>query len=292
MNLFIQDEIQIQPRRLTLTVGSKLEHTNITRNELEPSARLGWRPTESQTVWAAVSRSVHTPSVLERDIRYDAAVRNPPLTIIRQISEGNTESEEQIAYELGYRFQPASGFSLDATVFYNDLPEVQAFRQGTPFAEANPAPSHFVLPLFFDKNGLHGESHGVELAARWQAAEHWRLLAEYSYFEVNLDTMPGLTSFSSISPRHRFGVRSSFDLPRHWRLDLGVRYAGPRPGTTVSSYYVGDAQLVWFPDARWEFSVVGQNLLSHQHAEITPFALGSTVEIPMSFSATITWKFQ
>ncbi len=292
VNLFFQDEIQLQPHRLSLTVGSKIEHNNISQLELEPSIRLAWHPTEQQTAWAAISRSVHTPSVLERDIRYDAqVVRISPLTLARQISEGNTQSEVQIAYELGYRFQPATDFSLDATVFYNDLPTVQAFRQGTPFLETAPSPAHIVVPLIFDKTGLKGGSRGVELAARCQATEHWRLFAEYSYLEVKLNTMPGLTSFSSYTPRHRFGLRSSWDLPGNWQWDMGVRYASDRPGTTVPSYFVGDVQLAWRPNANWEFSVTGQNLFESQHAEIPPFALGSTVEIPTTVSAKITWRF-
>ena len=273
-------------------MGTKIEHNNVTGLELEPSVRLAWRAGEQQTVWAAVSRSVHTPSVLERDIRYDAAVVSPPLTIIREISEGNTESEEQISYELGYRLQSAAQFSLDATVFYNDLPKVQAFRQGAPFPEGTPVPFHFVLPLQFDKTGLSGESHGVEISAQWQAAEHWRLFAEYSYLEVKLDTMPGLTSFSSRSPRNRCGVRSSADFAHNWQLDAGVRYVSATPGTAIASYFVGDVQLVWRPDTRWEFSVVGQNLLAGQHAEIGSVTLGAVVEIPKTVFAKATWKFK
>jgi len=293
VNLFFQDEIQLRPRRLSVTVGTKIEHNNISQLELEPSVRLAWRPTEQQTVWAAISRSVHTPSVLERDIRYDAQVIGvAPLTLARQISEGNTQSEVQIAYELGYRFQPATGFSFDATVFYNDLPTVQAFRQGIPFLETTPGPAHFVLPLLFDKVGLRGKSTGVELAARWQASARWRLFAEYSYLEVTLNTTPGLTSFSSYTPRHRFGVRSSWDLPHNWQWDLGVRYASARPGTAIPSYFAGDVQLAWRPNASWEFAVTGQNLFKSRHAEITPFTLGNTVEIPTTVSAKITWRFK
>jgi iron complex outermembrane recepter protein len=292
-NVFIQDEIQIQPQRLSLTLGSKLEHNNVSGLELEPSVRLAWRPTEQQTVWAAVSRSVHVPVVLERDIRFDAkAVGGPLPTMIRQISEGNSETDIQVAYELGYRFQPAPRLSLDATVFYNALPEVQAFRQGTPFLEATPAPSHVVVPVTIDKENLNGETHGVEFAARWQADEHWRLLAEYSYFVEKLTAIPGLSSFSAHSPRQRYGLRSSLDFAHAWQLDFGVRYVAAMPGTSLASYVSGDAQLAWRPDARWEFSVVGENLFDRQHPEIAPSTLGATVEIQRRFSIQITWKFR
>ena len=118
------------------------------------------------------------------------------------------------------------------------------------------------------------------------------MFAEYSYLEVTLDTMPGLTTFSSFSPRHSFGVRSSWDLPRNWQLDFGIRYAGARPGTAIPDRIVGDVQLAWRPNSRWEFSVVGQNLFADQKAEIIPFSLGNTVVIPTTVFAKATWKFK
>jgi iron complex outermembrane receptor protein len=67
-SFFFQDTIDLVPDRLTLTLGSKFQHNQFTGFEIQPSARLRFRPTEGQTVWAAVSRAVRTPSRTDDDV--------------------------------------------------------------------------------------------------------------------------------------------------------------------------------------------------------------------------------
>src|SRR5439155_611300 len=99
LNSFVQDEITLVPDRLRLTLGSKCEHNDFTGWEFQPSARAAWTPTEKQTLWAAVSRAVRTPSRAEDDVR--AKLSNPiPISILGSRAG---VSEELLAYELGYR---------------------------------------------------------------------------------------------------------------------------------------------------------------------------------------------
>ena len=64
---FLEDDISLIPNRLTLEIGTKLLHTNYTGVEPEPSGRLLWTPTDTQTMWIAVTRAVRTPSDGEDD---------------------------------------------------------------------------------------------------------------------------------------------------------------------------------------------------------------------------------
>src|SRR5690606_12152769 len=59
---FLQDEIALKEDRLYLTLGSKFEHNDFSGFEYQPSARILYLPSERQSVWAAVSRAVRTPS--------------------------------------------------------------------------------------------------------------------------------------------------------------------------------------------------------------------------------------
>src|SRR5207237_10810449 len=65
---FLQDEITLLPDRLRLTVGTKLEHNDYSGFEVQPSARIAWTPDDHQTVWAAVSRAVRSPSRIDTDL--------------------------------------------------------------------------------------------------------------------------------------------------------------------------------------------------------------------------------
>jgi iron complex outermembrane receptor protein len=89
---FVQDQIELVKDKLSLILGSKFEHNDFTGFEAEPSARLLWTPTERQTVWAAVSRAVRTPTVSEDEAtaRLLPLQTNPPPTCFRSTSRYST----------------------------------------------------------------------------------------------------------------------------------------------------------------------------------------------------------
>ena len=129
---FIQDEFKIIPDRLTFTLGTKIEHNDFTGFEVQPSARLLFKPTGNQTVWAAVSRAVRTPSESEGKDAITFAL-GPPVVgpgggLYVPTLFGNTalKSEVLLAYELGYRIQPTNRISVDLTAFYTDYSRLAA----------------------------------------------------------------------------------------------------------------------------------------------------------------------
>jgi len=66
-SIFLQDEISLRDN-LRLTLGTKLEHNDFSGVEYQPSARLAWAMSVSQTLWGAVSRAVRTPARGEDDV--------------------------------------------------------------------------------------------------------------------------------------------------------------------------------------------------------------------------------
>jgi iron complex outermembrane receptor protein len=96
---FVQSEWLLQPA-LRLTIGSKFEHNNYTGFEFQPTTRLLWHFAEKQSVWAAVSRAVRTPSRTDEDMVLNLTVPN-----FQMVIQGNADlkSESLLAYELGYR---------------------------------------------------------------------------------------------------------------------------------------------------------------------------------------------
>src|SRR5262249_15112811 len=67
---FVQDEIELLAEQLRLILGSKFEHNDYSGFETQPGARLLWTPSARQTVWAAVTRAVRTPSRVESDLTF------------------------------------------------------------------------------------------------------------------------------------------------------------------------------------------------------------------------------
>ena len=301
---FLQDELSLADNRLRITLGSKFEHNDFTGFEVQPNARLLWTLTPNQSVWTAVSRAVRTPALTEEGLRLNSAVI-PPATpanptpfpaVVTVFGSRQFQSEDLLAYELGYRVQATNSFSADIATFYNTYSNLRTAEPGAPFLEGSPAPTDVVIP-FVAANKMSGGTYGVELFADWRVVPKWRLVGSYSYLQMDisknansLDPTPDLPNGSS--PRHQWYVRSSIDLPKHFDDDTTLRFVDHLPSLNMPSYYSLDAHLGWRPVPSVEFSIGGQNLLNNQHLEFIPdFINTSPTEVKRSIFGSITLKF-
>lgn len=270
---FLQDEMTLLRHALFFTIGSRFEHTEATGSEIQPSARMLWSPTARQSVWAAVSRAVRTPSIGETGADILEAVippgtsANPGPVPIEVSLFGNEDlrSEELLAFELGYRANPVDKVNLDLSVFYNVYDKLREAERGSPALAAAPVP-RVVLPIAAqDRNAA--ESYGVEVATDWEVMPWWRLKAAYSFLQVLGDST---MIRRSGSPQHQASLRSLMNLGSGWQLDLWPRYVDNLPALGVESYFDLDARLAWRPNDTVEFAIVGQNLLDSRRGEMVP----------------------
>ncbi len=297
---FLQDEISLVDSRLRLTLGSKFEHNEFTGFEIEPNARLLWNLTPNQSIWTAVSRAVRPPALL----RLNSAVI-PPGTpsnptpfpaVVAVFGSHQFNSEDLLAYELGYRVQATSNVSLDVATFYNNYSNLRTAEPGTPFVEGSPAPTDIVIP-FVAGNKMSGGTYGVELIADWKVIPKWRLVGSYSYLQMdihkNKDSQdPTPDNPNGSSPRHQWYLRSSIDLPKHFEQDTTLRFVDQLPSLNVPRYYSLDAHLGWRPVTKLEVSIGGQNLLNNWHFEFMPDFVNTSPTVgKRSVFGSITWKF-
>jgi iron complex outermembrane receptor protein len=301
---FLQDEFSLVDNRLQITLGSKFERNEFTGFEVEPNARLLWTVTPNQSIWTAVSRAVRTPALTEEGLRLNSAVIPPgtpsnptPLpAVLAVFGSHQFNSEDLLAYELGYRVQATSNLSLDLATFYNNYSGLRTAEPGAPFVEASPAPTDIVIP-FVASNKMSGGTYGVELFADWKVVPKWRLAGSYSYLQMNihknadsLDPTPDNPNGSS--PRHQWYLRSSVDLPKHFEQDTTLRFVDHLPSLNLPNYYSLDAHLGWRPVTSLELSIGGQNLLNNWHLEFLPdFVNTSPTVVKRSIFGSITVKF-
>jgi iron complex outermembrane receptor protein len=290
---FVQDQIALVKDRLTLTLGSKFENNSFTGFEWQPSARLLWTPTPRQSAWAAVSRAVRTPDVLEHSGTGILPATNTQF--IRLVGNSGLESEDVLAYEAGYRAQLTSAFSLDIAAFYNVINHLGIVTVATP--SVGPTAGSTVFPIGFE-NGLQGTSYGVEVGGDLKISEWWRLRGAYTFLKTRLDAdkrfSPALRSLyqapAEQSPNNQLYLQSSWDLPNNVQFDLIGRYVEELHGFTphVPGYISLDARLAWDPRSDLELAVVGQNLLDNHHPE---FSGAPAVEIRRSVYASVTYRW-
>ena len=305
---FVQDKITLMEDCLWLTIGSKFEHNDYTGYEIQPNARLFWAPHTDHKLWASVGRAVRTPSRAENgvnllnDVFLIPTFAPPPYpeeVAVAITVKGNRdyESEELLAYELGYRFVPANTLSLDMSVFYNDYDNLRSSELETRADQG----AYIEQPLQF-YNNLKGKTYGLELAAVWQAADWWQWDMAYSYLWIDIDAdFEGGDKQHNDGPQHQVSLRSAVNLSKDLDLDLWLRYVDDvkainsrnREGsrTEIDSYLTLDIRLAWRPYDKVEIALVGQNLLDDEHPEFMQESFTMPTEVERGVYGKVTWQF-
>jgi iron complex outermembrane receptor protein len=301
---FLQDEVSLFSNRMHITVGSKFEHNPFTGFEFEPNVRVLGTITKDQSVWAAVSRAVRTPALTEEGLQLNEAIippgtapLNSPLPVIEAIFGSPLfQSEDLLAYELGYRVQATSSLSLDIAAFYNNYTNLRSAEPGAPILGGSPFPSYVVLP-FVASNKMSGGTYGIEPYAEWKVLPRWKLSGSYSFLRMNirkntdsLDPTPDIPN--GASPRNQFYFRSSLDLPKHLEQDVMVRYVDQLPGLDIPSYYSLDLHIGWKPVSQLQLSFGGEDLLNSRHLEFIPEFINTLpTQVRRTFYGGISWTF-
>ena len=295
---FVQDEITLNPDRVYLTVGAKVEHNDFTGFEFQPSARITWDVTDNQMFWAGYSRAVRTPSPTDTSIRIAFAAFPGPdglPVLLTILGSPKAISENLDAIDAGYRIQLHSNISLDFAGFYNRYDDLETSEPGTPFLELNPLPPHLNVPTVI-ANNMFGEAHGLEAAVKWKATNRWTLSSGYAFERIHLHTTSPSHDTASVptvegsSPHVQAQLCSNLALLRSLEWNTSVYFVGRLLAEQVPSYTRLDTGITWRASEHLAISLVGQNLLKDHHVEaISPSVTSSLVK--RSAYAKFTWQF-
>ena len=225
---YVQDDISLIPEKLRLTVGTKLEHNNFTGVEIQPSAKLFFRPNPKLAVWGGVSRAVRTPSQLNRHAEISFLVdlpgspENPfPLPLYTMLRHGqDCTAEVLIAYEAGLRAQLAKGWSIDVASYYNDYKRLSSADLAgieplflPPIAQ----PVGLKADVLIGSSG-NAKTWGVEAVLTGEVTPWWKVEVGYSHFDFKINEDPATQQKPTLllppdaSPRHQAKIENSFDF--------------------------------------------------------------------------------
>lgn len=275
IDAFMQDTISLTDS-FKLILGTKFEDDPFVGWQFLPSARVSWKATQSDLLWASVSRAVRAPSLWDRDL-------NELFGTFTVLSGGHFQSETLIAYEAGYRSQPLSNLSFSISTYYNVYDDLRSI-------EFSPGPA---FPLVY-ANMMKGNAYGAELWGTYDVNDWWQLQLGANFEHKDLHFKPGSskllgTAQAGDDPPYQLSLHSSMDLPHDLKLDITLRDVGKLPAPAVPSYFEADARLAWNVLDNLELSVAGSNLLHNHHAEYA--AGGGANEIPRSVMASARWTF-
>lgn len=278
-NLFVQDTIELVDHHWFAMLGTKVTYHDFVGFEWQPTARLWWTPTHSQTAWFAATRSSRVPSRFEEDAVITAAYVDTglaaglpatgvhaPLTIT-----GNDEllAERATSLEAGYRMQVNERWSIDLALFDNDYRRLIALPQGN------------LGPFTNERGGL---SRGVEVATSIRPFDRWRLEGSVSWLEVDSEG-PAHQYEDDNTPQRLAQLRSYLDVSDHWELNAAAYYVDELPLYGIEDYTRLDVGVTWHASDRFDLAVTGQNLLERRHRET------GDVEVPRAVYAEAVFRW-
>ena len=252
-----------------------------------------WTPSAHQTVCAAVTRAVRTPSRLDQDLQLTDFLEASPPIFLRVVGSKSFRSEQLLGTEVGYRQLLARNFYFDIATFRNDYNDLYGYGPGTEYVETFPSPAHIILQVPL-ANALKGDTSGGEIAPDWKPSDWFEVKGSYSYLHLYVHDKPGFSDSSNTvsdngsSPHHQAMIQAHFNILGEFEFDPAYRYVSRLPAQNVAAYSTGDARLGWRTFDGWSMSVVGQNLFQPHHAEFGS-DIDTIVGIKRDVFAEITW---
>jgi iron complex outermembrane receptor protein len=204
--------------------------------------------------WIAGSRAIRSPTPFDTDVQEFVGGQ------LFVLGDPEFKTEKVTAYELGYRANPDSAFSISASAFYNEYDDLRTI-------EVTPA---VFLPLRWG-NLMEGSAYGFEAWASIQLTPWWRLSPGVRTVHKRLKFSEGASAIVSVvqagnDPSSRYYLKSSMDL-RHFTLDVMWRNVGSLPEPALDEYSELSARFAWRASDRLEVAVKGFNLLNDIHHE-------------------------
>ncbi|MEW6744123.1 MAG: TonB-dependent receptor [Planctomycetota bacterium] len=291
---FVQDEIALGDAWI-VTLGTKVENHSYVGTEWQPGVKAVWQPSEEHSLWSSISRAIRTPSLVEDQVTVLLGPSADPDLPGVNVALGNDdlEAEKLIAYETGYRWWPAAGWSTEVDLFYNAYSDlIRAVAEPGP-----PGTNYFVY-----QNGERGRAWGGEVILEGTLAEGIRSQVTYSFQNVAAQAADN-SNVDVAAPRHKVTFRQYVDLPwdlefstwLRWTDDFEIGSLDTVTVVRIDDYTRVDAQIEKrFEKTRFgdiSVALVGQNLLDPYHPEFLNEIVAPLVEVRRSYYVALMWRF-
>jgi iron complex outermembrane receptor protein len=278
--LFVEDQFELKPGQLYVSVGLRTEYYSLTGWEPLPTLRLSWTPSRVHTLWTSFSRGYRSPSTADSDL----TIQTPFLIAYPALVP---ETEKVLSYQGGYRGILTPKIRCDLAGFFNQYSDLATYE------------SEQVQPVLITRraNLMEGTGWGGEAALTWQSFEWWRWRASYAYLKAKLSLLSQSQEQASVfaqdrSPQHLFQFWWSFQLASKVSADAMVRFVDERAGGLIPAYWSGDLRIGYRPSPSVELAIVGQNLFEPHHFEFSRSpGFPANSEIPRGFYTSVTWHF-
>jgi iron complex outermembrane receptor protein len=298
VNAFGQDEIAMAANRVRVSVGAKVEYDTYVGGGIQPTGRVIWDLRPRQHVWAAASRALRTPSLIDHSFRLTFG---PTLgyagglpIIAGVVGNPDFHSETLADVETGYRIDLGTMATLDVAGFVSAYQGLEVQTPIAPRLELSPTPH--ILAGATMTNGMEADTRGLEIAFRAQPLAPWRFDATYSAYRMTSALDPGVVLARQVpidgnAPRAQWRIGSSYAIGTIGDLNAQLFHVGRLEAIGIAPYTRMDLRVNLRMGSHFTASFGGQNLLQATHAEFTGQS-GNTIGtlVPRSGGMQLTWR--
>jgi iron complex outermembrane receptor protein len=277
-----------------------------------------WTPNEQNSLWLSWSKTVRSPSVVDRTMgAYAAAMpTGNPLTGLRTLIYSNPGelsgfgNEHARSLEAGHRAQWTPSFFSDLSAYishYDDvfgvLPDWTITTNLDPACSAalarfglttSPTPPPSSLCMTVNRgNRYQVRTRGLELSTEWNPSTTWRLQFNTSRLWMDAGENNSYTANSVIygnSPHYQSSLRSSYNITQNRQFDLWLRriggmdyggyFSGVTGATPINARTELDLRFAEQVNESLELSLNLQNLLSKNQLQFYPDLIPSLPVVP------------
>jgi iron complex outermembrane receptor protein len=272
LSAFVQDELAVSST-LRATLGLRAERNTYTGWEWLPNARLSYTLSPDGVIWSALTRTVRSPSRLDRDLVVPGM---PPFVVV---NNDTFSSEVAQVAELGYRGNFGSRVSVSLTAFHHRYEELRTLE---------PAGAGLVIA-----NGAEGRLNGLEAWGELRPSQNWRLVWGWAAMRERTELLPGRVNLTDAplgnNPRRTASLRSLWNVTPAVQLDLMLRHVSRLPNPEVPSYTQLNGRIGWRALPELDLSLVAVNVLDRDHVEFGAPAQRAVFEPGYFLKAT--WAF-
>ncbi len=298
---FVQGRLKVADGRGELTLGSKVEHNDYTGLEWQPSVRFLWLLDDDSSLWAAISRSVRTPSRVESDSTVNAASLAPPVhgqrLFYQLLGNDSIGSEKMFSYEIGYRNRLSRALFMDVSLYYNRYEDIVAgVANGKPYIHHGQYGPQFTIPVLLS-SARKEETYGAEVNVNWALADWWRVTAGYTWFTMNIldanNSSEGRQGFDEDeNAEHIFSLVSHFDVSRFLEVNASLYAISALDQLDIGSRIRLDCNVGWHPMERVSVSMGIKNLFDDGTQEFSNTVEGILAsDIPRMVYTRLTLNF-
>jgi iron complex outermembrane recepter protein len=269
---FVQDEFSVSSA-LRATLGLRAERNTYTGVEWLPNARLSYTVSADDVVWSALTRTIRSPSRIDRDLVVPGM---PPFTIV---ANDSFASEVAKVAEAGYRGNLGRLMSVSLTAFHHHYEGLRTLE---------PSAAGLVIA-----NGADGRVSGLEGWVELRPGANLRLLGGFVAMREKVQLLPGRVNLAESplgnNPRRTASLRSLWNVTPAVQLDLMLRHVSRLPSPHVPSYTELNARVGWRVAPEIDLSLVAVNALGRDHVEFGNPATRAVFE--PGYFVRATWAF-